>query len=78
MEKLGQETKTAAVQNPEYQEMGTVLLTPHTNRKTNQTSDKVKQYFQNMTMVWINHVLNISNSGRWDEIGKEDTKELTS
>ena len=29
-------------------------------------------------MVWKNHILNISNSGRWDQTGKEDVKEITS
>ena len=43
MEGGEQETKTGAVQNPEYQEKGSVLLTPQTNRKNkNQTFEKIK------------------------------------
>ena len=38
MEKLEQETKVVAVQNPEYQDTRNLSLTPHTNRKMNHTS----------------------------------------
>ena len=71
MEKLWQETKTAAVQNPKYQKTRDLLLT---SRK-----QEDEPYFQGyLTFVQNDihgmkqnvQVLNIPNSAIWDQIRK--------
>ena len=78
MEELEQETKTVAVQNPNYQDTRKLSLTSQTNRKTSDSSKEFKRPSGKAFMAWKNSVLNISNSVIWDQIGKYYVKELTS
>ena len=66
MGELEQETKTVAVQHPEYQDTRNSSLTPQTNRKTNHTSDEIKRPSKKASMTWKYCVLNISKSVIWD------------
>ena len=78
MEELKQETKSVAVQNPEYQDTRNVYLTPQTHKKMSHTSKEIKRPSKKASMAWKMCVLNISNSVIWDQIEKEDVNELTS
>ena len=50
-EELEQETKTVAVQNPEYQDTRNSSLTPQTNRKMSHTSEEIKRPSEKPSMA---------------------------